>query len=359
MTVPYGVFTEFNQTRDVVTLRGNEVTTGLWTGDTGSLSAVFTSSAQVGVSGEFFYELYNANPNTGGSDTAEAQFAVAYGHVSGSGSPPLTTLNTSTLPTEVIYSQYRNLLLGDTNSLFQFGPSTALESSEDIYVINFQRARLRQALDPGNWQLTLSGSRGLISLIDNSGLAEATTGNLTVNNSYDVMSGSITGGTVGSTYFGKVYPDYGIIVLHPKIVSQSVGFASASVNARTGTLYPFAPYTGSGITGYQYQHEGLVRSISASMAAGYPFQARSAEAITSVNYFVRVFNSEYNFTNNPTILSGSTQVPLEAFRTVPISYVTTVGLYNETNELLAVAKLSRPLEKSTDKEATIRVRLDY
>jgi hypothetical protein len=95
------------------------------------------------------------------------------------------------------------------------------------------------------------------------------------------------------------------------------------------------------------------------MAAGSPFIARSVEAITSVNYFVRVYNDQFNHTNNPTILSASSQVPLEAFRTVPISYITTVGLYNETNELVAVGKLSRPLQKSKDKEATIRVRLDY
>jgi hypothetical protein len=129
-------------------------------------------------------------------------------------------------------------------------------------------------------------------------------------------------------------------------------------NAKTSTAYPFGAFTGS-VTTYQYQHEGLVRSISASLAAGSPFIARSAEAITSVNYFVRVYNADFNNTNNSTILSGSSQVPLEAFRTKPVTYITTVGLYNDQNELLAVGKLSRPLQKSTDKEATIRVRLDY
>lgn len=358
MTAPYSVFSTFNPTRDIVTLTGNEVTTGIWTGDTGSLSAIYTSSAQIGVSGEFYYDLYNANPNTGGSDTAEVQFAVAYGHVSGAGSPTLATLNTSKLPTQVIYAQYKNLLLGNSSDVFQFGPITALTSSNDIYVINFQRARMRQALDPGNWQLSLSGSNGIQTFIDNSGLTTAVDGNLTVNNSYDVLSGSLTAGTVGSTYFGKVYPDFGIIVLNPSLISSSVGLGFKVNNAKTSTAYPFGAFTGS-VTTYQYQHEGLVRSISASLAAGSPFIARSAEAITSVNYFVRVYNADFNNTNNPTILSGSSQVPLEAFRTKPVTYITTVGLYNDQNELLAVGKLSRPLQKSTDKEATIRVRLDY
>ena len=357
MTVPYGIFSTF-ATRDIVEIKGNEVTTGLWTGDTGSLSTSFTSSAQVGVSGEFYYDIYNANPNAGGSDSAEVQFSVAYGHISGAGSPPLSVLNTSTLPTQVTYAQYKNLLLGNSSDVFQFGPSTALTSSNDIYVINFQRARMRQAIDPGNWQLSLSGSNGIQTFIDNSGLTTSAQGNLTVNNSYDILSGSLTAGTVGGTYYGKVYPDFGIIVLNPSLISSSVGLGTKANNARTSTAYPFGAFTGS-VTTYQYQHEGLVRSISSSMAAGSPFIARSVEAITSVNYFVRVYNDEFNHTNNPTILSASSQVPLEAFRTVPISYITTVGLYNETNELVAVGKLSRPLQKSKDKEATIRVRLDY
>ncbi len=123
----------------------------------------------------------------------------------------------------------------------------------------------------------------------------------------------------------------------------------------------FAPYTGSGITTYQYQHEGLVRSISSSMAAGSPFIARSAEKITSNNYFIRLKNGNYNYSNNPTYYSGSNpQTPLTPFlNNNPITYPTTIGLYNDANELLAVAKLSRPIQKGKDKEALIRVRLDY
>ena len=43
----------------------------------------------------------------------------------------------------------------------------------------------------------------------------------------------------------------------------------------------------------------------------------------------------------------------------PKAYITTVGLYNNNNELLAVAKLSQPLLKSRDREAVIKVRLDF
>lgn len=353
----YNIFTQLSLNDDITSLRGTEVTTGMWSGDTGSLSTFFTSSVQVANSGEFYYDSYNLNPAV--SDSAEVQFSVAYGHVSGGGAPTLTTLDTSTLPTQVTYAQYRNILLGKDVERFTFDEV----GSDDIYVINIQRSRLRQAIDPGNWQLRLSGSNGLRTFIDDSGLSTAVQGNLVANNVYNIRSGTIDDGfaTGNSTVYGLVFPDYGVIVLHPSAISSSVGFSgsnSTALDAKTlmASSVPFTPYTGSAATAYQYQHEGLLRSIQ----LGTDFQARSAETITSTNYFVRLRNNQYNYSNNPTYYTGSNpQNVLEPFRVKPISYVTTIGLYNDSNELLAVAKLSRPIQKSTDKEALIRVRLDY
>lgn len=353
--MPYNIFTRLNLNDDVTTLRGSEVTTGMWSGDTGSLMAVYTSSTQVANSGEFYYDLYDGADIT----TSDIQFSVAYGHVSGGGSPTLFTLNTSTLPTQVTYAQYRNILLANDVERFSFGET----ESNDIYVLNVQRTRLRQAIDPGNWQLGLSGSRGFYTFIDDSGLNTAVVGNLIANNVYKVRSGSINSGlyTADTNVYGLVFPDYGVIVLNPAMVSSSVGFSGSNA-ILNGRLIPgpFAPYTGSAATTYQYQHEALLRSISGSMAGGRPFIARSAETITSTNYFIRLKNKDYNFSNNPTYYTGSNpQNILEPFRVKPLTYVTTIGLYNDANELLAVAKLSRPIQKSTDKEALIRVRLDY
>jgi hypothetical protein len=351
----YNTFTILDQENDITSIRGTEVTTGMWSGDTGSLSAIFTSSAQVANSGEFYYDLYNGSNIT----TSDIQFSVAYGHVSGGGSPPLTLKNTSTLPTQVTYAQYRNVLLAKDVERFTFGST----ESNDIYVINMQRSRLRQAIDPGNWQLGLSGSRGISTFIDDSGLNTAVVGNLVANNVYNIRSGSIDAGlyTADTTVYGLVFPDYGVIILNPSAISSSVGFTGSNSTTNGRSLPgPFAPYTGSALSDYSYQHEALVRSISGSMAAGKGFLARSAENITSTNYFIRLRNKDYNYSNNPTYYTGSNpQTILEPFRIKPVTYPTTIGLYNDQNELLAVAKLSRPIQKSTDKEALIRVRLDY
>lgn len=356
------IFTTFASS-DTTQVLSTEVTTGLWSpNETGSLSSVFTSSIQKDVSGEYFYDLYNLNPSSSAAN-AEVQFSVAYGHINGGGSPALSQTvlgGNSTLPTKAIYSQYRNILL-PSGSKFQFGDV----ESDDIYVININRARFKQALDPGNWQLHLSGLNGISSFIDTFGSSTSITGNTIASSVYDIRSGSILSGTPvysGSTVFGKVYPDYGVIILHPAAISSSVGFTGSNATLNGVNLTgPFAPYTGSAATQYQYQHEALLRSISGSMAAGRPFIARSVEEVASKNYSVYLKYNEFNYTNNPSYYTTTTagKEILPMFKDNPITYITTIGLYNNRNELLAVAKLSRPLQKSKDKAALIRVRLDY
>ena len=82
--------------------------------------------------------------------------------------------------------------------------------------------------------------------------------------------------------------------------------------------------------------------------------------ITSQHYFCRVPNKEFNFSSNPTFTSGSNgDFTVSSFFKNPKTFVTQVGLYNDNNELLAIAKLSKPLQKNYSKEAIIKVKLDF
>ena len=102
----------------------------------------------------------------------------------------------------------------------------------------------------------------------------------------------------------------------------------------------------------------LYRAISASLSSG--FKLNSQETITSDYVFIRPKSSEFNYSENPSFISGSTgEVIYSNFINNPQTYITTVGLYNDSNELLAVAKLSKPLVKDFTKEALIRVKLDF
>ena len=75
--------------------------------------------------------------------------------------------------------------------------------------------------------------------------------------------------------------------------------------------------------------------------------------------FVRVKSQDFNYTTNPSIISGSGELYFPTLINNPQTYVTTVGLYNPNNELLAVAKMSKPLVKDFTKEALIRVKLNW
>ena len=97
-----------------------------------------------------------------------------------------------------------------------------------------------------------------------------------------------------------------------------------------------------------------------ALQSGSFFRARSEEEVTSTHYFCRIQNRDYNFSNNPTYFTSSDgSFSNASFFKDPKSYITTVGLYNDNNELLAVAKLSKPLLKDFSREAVIKVKLDF
>ena len=105
----------------------------------------------------------------------------------------------------------------------------------------------------------------------------------------------------------------------------------------------------------------LFSRISGSIfAKSNPFRLNSQETLASDFYFVRANNSSFNYSSNPSFVSGSTgQLLWPTMQNNPQTFITTVGLYNDSNELCAVAKLSRPLIKDFTKELLVRVKLDY
>lgn len=351
------VFTRFDVATDVIENQKTFVTTGLFSSNAATMSAAYTSSIQSAASKTYYYDVWN-----GTSSTSEAQFAVAFGHRLGSGSSAQGTLNDS--PTRAVYSQYRLLLLNPGDTTFTFGNG---ESSDEIYIVNFNRARIKDKLDPGNWELHLTNLSGsavvnsvhtgsnvkalntnFISLIDDSGQTQQT--NLTAaGRVYNIVSGTITGGvynTAAPKYYGLAYPDMGILVLNGNALDTSMSFNTV---------------TGSNVAGDNAWK--LYTSISGAMAfdsVNKAFQARNEETITSTHFFVRVKNGEYNFSNNPTFVTGSVgEFSQATFIGDPKVYITTIGMYNDRQELLAVAKLSQPVQKSFSNEALIKVKLDF
>ena len=100
--------------------------------------------------------------------------------------------------------------------------------------------------------------------------------------------------------------------------------------------------------------------MSLHMSASSYFAARSEEKVSSTHYFVRITNKQFNFTNNPTFVTGSNGSFLHSsMLRNPSVYITTIGMYDQMNRLVAVAKLSQPLLKSFNREALIKVKIDF
>jgi len=351
------VYTAF-KVGDVVEGGVEKVTRGLWSGNVGTLTTYHTSSAQSSTQKQYYYEIFDG---VSSAATSEPQFSITYGHNAGSGSLG----QNEDSPSNAIYSQYAQILLPNNQRVFSFNNV----STEHIYAININRARLKDRLDPGNFELTLaelnggahannvytgsnvevSSSNRVIELIDDSGdTQQAAT---QIGRVYNLVSGSILNGVHSpKTYYGAVYPEQGVIVLNADKLDDGGVSGGLSFNSVTSS-------NTNGDNAYK-----LFQSISGSsvISSDNGFAARNEEKVQSTYYFVRAKNGEYNFSNNPSYVTGSNgSFRQTTFANNPKSYITTVGLYNSTQELLAVAKLSQPILKSFSNEVLVKVKLDF
>ena len=343
------------QPTDIV-VSSDSITATLWSTNSPQLTTFFTSSTQVAsTAGNYYYNVYQTGSTISGS---AVQFALAYGNAAGSGSLNFNNLVNGRSPSSTIYGQYQDLVLGDENTDFIFG---AITSSEFI-AISFERARYKESLFLGSLGLTIKGpivASGSITLTDNSNYVSSvvyTNGGMRVfqliSGSQGVrFSGSATtaeGYSLSSGSYGWFLPDIGTILLNPKALSSptaSGGIGFVFSGSATASAAPVTP--------------PLV-PIFTAISGGASFYINSQETITSDFVFVRPQSSEFNYSENPSFISGSTgEVIYSQFINNPQTYITTVGLYNDSNELLAVAKLSRPLSKDFTSEALIRVKLDF
>jgi hypothetical protein len=359
-TITNGIYKKFGAI-DKVTNRTEIVTSGIWSGDEGSLTSFFTSSTQLNsVSGKYYLDVYNEDYT---SASAEVQFSIAYGDVDGKGAPTLSQDDDSNLQTTAVYNQFKNVLLDAADEYFSVysGSTAGGHDLTSFYVLNINRARYKEKLDPGNISINLSGSvndtASFVTLIDDSGGTDETV--TTAGRVYNLVSGSLNIGNSLTasinTYtasngqgWGLFYPDMGVILLNPNALSASVDGNLMAAAGSTTALY----HQSSSLSGSLKLYDALKK--------GADFQARRTENVSTSHYFVRANNREFNFSNNPTFVSGAVGAFVQPlFERDPHVYITTVGLYNDANELLAVAKTSKPIAKSFDKEVAIKVKLDF
>ena len=361
---------------DLLTGVKKDMIYGLFSGSQ-SPTCYLTSSTQTNTSKAYYYDIVDCPTSCSNSP----YFAIAYGHHNGSGSIS-SGYDASDSPSKAMYSQYRLKALEMPTTKFTFTDiaqtdmlslNAAFTDPKDIYVMNFYRENLSYRLDVGNFEISLvelsgsyyannvhtgsnvkvNSSNKILTLIDNSGDADESLlcGNDPFS-SFDVVSGSITNGIYtedSSTQipvYGRVYPNLGIIVLNGGRLNDYLSFNSV---------------TGSNIAGDNAFK--LYTSISGAAALGHPLKARSVKTKTTNHYFVRVPTSDANYTTNPTyVLHDSNEkgkLKYDCFVANPVTYITSIGLYNDKKDLLAIAKLNKPIKKTPENDILVKIRLNW
>ena len=380
-----------NSNTDVI-IDTTKVTAGFFTGNLGTLAkGNLVTASKSATQKNYYYDMQYSS---------EDQFSVAFGHIEGSGSGAANE-------TKAIYMQFKNLLVtaADISSTASNGfkfegimPTSGAASHahggglnaagaaamvvnnvsdyEDfMYFIVADRARMKDKINSKNWTLKLSGSitssgitdaiessASILSLTDDSAtvMGEATPAGVR----YNVVSGS--DGTIiaasSSKYYGWIYPDMGIIALRGRVISSSLPGTFGSVDSAS---FGFVDNTTTGSTGLapELSIDGTADNalkFAQSIAIGEQ-KFRSEEMQKSKSYFIRAFANDMNFSNNPTFTSGSENIIANSDMIgYPTSFITTVGLYQGSPpKLVAVGKLSGPVQKNYGTEATIKVKLTY
>lgn len=316
-------------------------------------------------------------PDQTSFDNNDPYFSVAYGNydceASGSGTFNLDTASILAFAPKSIYTQYQNLLLGEGESgLFQFesGSSTnsQMVTGRDIFVISFSSYKMKDKVDEGVFEMSISGANAQITLIDDSPfLTQA-------SSVYNLIQGTIGGAAASPIYqgIGLLYPNDGVVVLNANVVNQLVGLDSISGDVAPNQNVCVANYTTQSIDGIVINGNIVPTTVNhevfswAIQNSSNTMKVRKSEYVPSRHYFVRVKNRDFNYSNNPTYVYDGTDgvhpaglIYNQDFITNPTTYITTVGLYNDNNELVAVAKLSRPAVKTFDNELLCKVRLDF
>ena len=329
-----------------VVMSTDKVVTSTWSNNLNNLTTFYTSSIQTDQTdpnsqGNFFFNLYDAVTS---SVDATVQCSISYGHREGKGSKDFTndTGSFGFSATKVIYNQYRQLVYGDETQNFTFSTHTP----DDIYVINVNRARYRHNLKPGSINLSLKQGATVLNLTDDSVTSSGSATTTNIGRQYNLVSGS-SGVMLGSSIaqigttssYGFVYPDAGLIVINPDALglklSNTIPVKTANINSNN------------------------INKLLVVMEAGDTFISDSEERITSQYYFTRVKNFEFNYSSNPSFIDDQGNLNFTSMIDMPKVYISTVGLYNDDGDLLAVAKISQPIAKDFTKEALIRVKLDY
>lgn len=346
-------YIQFDPSTEIV-VSSEQVTAGLWGTGNYLFSGSFTTSSvqETSAGGKFYLNVYQTSST---STTPDPQFSIAYGNNFGSSSAAFNPLVDGNSPSANIYNQMFNLIYDIETGSFNFGGVNGI--SNDIFVISINRSKYKESVNPGTWNLNLTSGSNRLTLTDDSN-SNSVTSFIGATEVYNIVSGS-NGNSYNSSSFqttsgsyGIFLPAMGLFILNARALAlPAVSGGLAMTIDQTSALN----YTSSYPTTPSANNRALYNIISGS----YGFSANSLESISSTYFFVNAMSTEFNYTTNPSVVDSNGNIIYPTLVNNPQTFVTTVGLYNDSNELLAVAKLSKPLAKDFTKQLSLRVKLEF
>jgi hypothetical protein len=352
---------QFNIADDTITTQIT-VTNGFFDGGVGTLAGSSLATSSLSATQKSYY--YNLQYNS------KDHFSVTYGHILGSGSAEESTNVEGT--TQAIYKQFfnftepsaENLRDGAGWSMVDGTNGANAVTQEGVYILAAERLQMKDRLNPGTWTINLSGSNTAgaagvsLSLTDDSKTVEAESAPFGPR--YHIVEGSA--GAVTTAYttktYGFFYPDAGLMVF--------------SANALSSSIPGDAEYITSGSGVGLIHGNGLAQDLTVATATdnanklrvaiqrGTGITLRSEEQQYVYDYFCRAKASEFNLSQNPTFWSGSAyEIRHSDMVTNPQTFVSEVGLMDVNGDVLAVGRLSSPINKNFSSEAIVKVRLTY
>jgi len=356
----------FNTAEDTITTQIT-VTNGYFDGGLGTLAGSGITTSSLSATQKSYY--YNLQYNS------KDHFSVTYGHILGSGSAEESTSVEGT--TQAIYKQFFNftepdsakLRDGDGWSMIDGTNGTNAVSQHDVYILSAERLQMKDRLNPGTWTINLSGSVSSshgnavnLSLTDDSKTVAAESAPFGPR--YHIVEGSA--GAVTTAYttktYGFFYPDAGLMVFSANALSASMPGDPSFITSGSG-FTPGPPFTGG--TGLPPDLRVNAAADNASkirvaLQKGTGVTLRSEEQQYVFDYFCRAKANEYNLSQNPTFWSGSTyQIRHSDMVTNPQTFISEVGLLDSAGQLMAIGRLSSPINKNFSSEAIVKVRLTY
>jgi len=270
------------------------------------------------------------------------------------------------------YDETGSIRLIDRDGVFSTTGVTDVTKHTSLVYLNFARLLNKDEIQKESFSIEFAASSGYtqpaknsirIKLFDSGALS-----NYRINSPAGEYGILYLTNSAGSPVSGTTYQAGGASAVQAGLIFYQAGVVAINpyvfmANAETGSIGPLSAsmqLNSAGNTISQLLTGSTIDQIATGIRNRiYNISFNNTTELNSTIYFCRVNSGEFNYSSNPTYLSGSKIVVKNNATDVPVSYFTTVGLYSSDNELLAVAKLSEPLRKDPSIEHTIRVRLDY